>query len=268
MRRVSRIHRIHILRSVVGTPAVRAPMPFVLASRGVVHNDALVDVTIRDEDLVGLRVDVEVCGPAEVSGIVAPLVDARLTDGEHVLAVLGELHHVHAVARAHPHEAVVVDVDAVLLVEPRIPVAGPAPGSQHLALCVQLQYRRSGNAAISDGRLDGCANFLWREAGWHVDHPQVVLVVHEQSTNVPENPVVRQRRRPRGIDFVDRQPLGRWRPRVGLGVRPLRASHSGHEQRGHESCECARTLHDRDYRSSRPPQPGHNDDHVREDMLN
>ena len=85
--------------------------------------------------------------------IVAALVHARLTDGQHVLAVLRELHDVHAVARAHPHEAVVVDVDAVLLVEPRVALAGPAPGSQHLALGVQLQHRRRRDAAVGLWRI-------------------------------------------------------------------------------------------------------------------
>jgi hypothetical protein len=116
-------------------------VPLVLAGRGVVDHDTLVDVAVGDEDLVGLGLDVKVGRPAQVIGIVAALVDARLTDGQHVLAVLRELHHVHAVARAHPHEAVVVDVDAMLLVEPRVAVAGPAPGSQHLAFRVQLQAR-------------------------------------------------------------------------------------------------------------------------------
>ena len=239
LRRTRRIHRILVLLRVVRTLAVRAPMPFVLASRGVVHHHTLVDVAVGDEDLVGLRVDVEVRRPAEVIGIVAPLVDARLTDGEHVLAVLRELHHVHAVARAHPHEAVVVDVDAVLLVEPRVAVTGwgPAPGAQHLALRVEFQHRRRGNAAVGDRRLDGCPDLLRSEARRHVDHPQVVPIVHEQPADVAQDPVVRQRRWPRGIDLVDRQPLGRWRPGVGLGVCPLCDGHQGQEHDGHQSSE-------------------------------
>ena len=220
-------------------------MPLVFAGRGVVHHHPLVDVTVRDEDLVGLRLDVEVRRPAQVIGIVAALVDARLADGQHVLAVLCELHDVHAIARAHPDEAVVIDVDAMLLLEPGVAIARPAPGSQHLSICVQLQDGRRRHAAVGDRRLDGCANLLRREAGWHMDHPQVIVIVHEQSADVPQDPVVGQRGRPRGIDFVDWQSLGCRRPRVGFGIRPLREGDPGQEQSGHESSECARTCHDR-----------------------
>jgi hypothetical protein len=62
-------------------------VPQVLAGSGVVHHHALVDVAVGDEDLVRLRLHVEVGRAAQVIGIVAALVHARLADGEHVLAV-------------------------------------------------------------------------------------------------------------------------------------------------------------------------------------
>ena len=135
-----------------------------------------------------------------------------------------------------------VNVDAMFLVEPGVPVAGPAPGSQHFALRVQLEHRRCGNAAVGNRRLDGGADLLRREARRHVNHPQAIAVVHEQSADIAQDPIVRQRRRPRGIDLVDREPVGRWRPRDRLGVRPLRAGHHGQEQNGNQArkgvCMC------------------------------
>jgi hypothetical protein len=163
-----------------------------------------------------------------VIGIVAALVDARLADGQHVLAVLRELHHVHAVARARPDEAVVVDVNAVLLVEPGVAVAWSSPGPPQLALGIQLEHRGRREAAVGNRRFDGCADLVRREARWHVDHPEVIVIVDEQPADVAQDPVVRQRRWPRRIDLVDRQPLGCRRRGVGLGVRPLTVGHKRH----------------------------------------
>ena len=226
-------------------------MPLVFAARGVVDNNALVDVTVGNEDLVCFRLDVEVRRTPEVFRIVAPLVYPGLSNGEHVLAVLRELHHVHAGTRAHPHEAVVVDVDAVLLIEPRITVTGPAPGSKHLAVLIQFKHGRRGHATIRDWRLDRSANLLRGETGGHVDHPQMVVVVHEQSADITEDPIVRQGRGPRGIHLVDRQLIGRRRSRSRLRIRALRECDCRHEQPGYEEGKHAR--HDADYRlSSRP----------------
>ena len=221
---LARLHRIGVLLGVVRALAVRAPVALVVARGRVIHDDALVDIAVGDEQLVGLRLDVEVGRSAQVIGIVAALVHARLADGEQVLALLRELHHVHAVARAHPDEAVVVDVDAVLLVEPRVALTGAAPGPQHLALGIQLQHRRRRDAAVGDGRLHRRADLLRREARRHVDHPQVVAVVHEQPADVAEDPVVRERRRPRGIDLVDRQLVGGGRSRAGFAFAPCAAA--------------------------------------------
>ena len=209
LRWVAHAHRILILFGVVRHLAVGTPVALVGAGGGVVDDHALVDVAVGDEDLVRLRLDVEVRGAAQVVGIVAALVHPGRADRQHVLAILGELHHVVAVARARPHEAVVIDIDAVLLVVPGVAVAGPAPRAQDLAVGIEFEDGWRGEAAVGNRRLHGGADFLRREARWHVDHPEVIAVVHEQAADVAEDPVVRQRRRPRGIDLVDRQPIGR-----------------------------------------------------------
>ena len=77
-----------------------------------------------------------------------------------------------------------------------------------------------------------------------MDHPEVIAIVDEQAADVAEDPVVRQRRRPRRIDLVDRQLVGGRRPRGGLGVRALRVEREGQERaEGQEHANVRATRH-------------------------
>ena len=204
-----RVHRIGVPLGIVRPLAVGAPMTLVGARRGIEYDHALVDVAVGNEQLIGLGLDVEIRRPAQVRRVVASLVHARLADRHHVLAVLRELHDVHAVARAHPHKAVMVDVDAVLLTEPGVTGAGPTPRLHEFPFCVQFEHGRRREAAIGNGRFGRRADLLLREARRHVNNPEVIAVVDEQPADVPPGPVVGQRRRPAGVDHVNWQSLGR-----------------------------------------------------------
>ena len=60
-------------------------------------------------------------------GVIASHVDSRFTDRENVFSFLRELHHVITVARAKPDEIVVIEIDAVFLIEPRIAFSRTTP---------------------------------------------------------------------------------------------------------------------------------------------
>ena len=60
-------------------------------------------------------------------GVIASHIDARFSDGEYMLPFSRELHHMIAVARAKPDEAVVIKIDTVFLIEPRIAFSRTTP---------------------------------------------------------------------------------------------------------------------------------------------
>ena len=204
-------------------------MTEILTGLGIEDHDAPVAVSIRDEEFVRTWLHEEICRAAQMSRIVAAHVDAGLTDGENVLAVPGELHHVESIARAEPDEAVVIDIDPVLLIKPGIALARTAPGLEDVALGIQFENRGCGKTTIGDRWILCGPDLLTGQARRHVNHPEVVVFVNEEPSDVAEDPVVGKGRRPRRVHF----PLwrcGRCRFR-GL-PRRLRAARDSNEKQG------------------------------------
>src|SRR6516225_2711983 len=112
-----------------GCIAIGAPEALHLAGIGVDHRDALVEIAVGDIGLVGLRIDPNLGGTAEILRVVAALVAAEMADLHQELAVLGEFEDLRVLlaVAADPDIALVVDMDAVIGRWPFIAVAGPAP---------------------------------------------------------------------------------------------------------------------------------------------
>ncbi len=162
-----------------------------------------------------------------------------------MLAVLRELHHVKPIARARPDEPVVIDVDPVLGVIPGVALARATPGSENLTLRIELENWRCRKAAIGDRWLHRGSDLLRREARRHVDHPEVIVVVDEQPSDVPQDPVVRKRRWPGWIHLVDGKIIRCRRARRRLGIGSLGAGLAGYEKHQYRGDEFQRMSHDR-----------------------
>ena len=88
---------------------------------------APITVSISYEEFVGTGFHEEIRRATQMSRIIASHVDPRFTDGEDVFPFSRELHHVKSIARAEPNEPIVIDVYAVLLVNPRIALSRTTP---------------------------------------------------------------------------------------------------------------------------------------------
>ena len=84
------------LRAVVRLVAISAPPAFDLPGVRVDHDETPVLIAVGHEALIGLGIDKELRGPAEVLGVVAAAASVRLADLHQEFSVLGELHD-HAV---------------------------------------------------------------------------------------------------------------------------------------------------------------------------
>jgi hypothetical protein len=130
------------------------------------------------------------------------IVNRLLGPGPQTRAFLAHLHHelavlrvlqdlgIAAAAAGQPHVVHVVDVDAVLLIHPRIVRSG-APMAEQIALLVELEDERRRRAAqLAEGRL----HFLTSEGVRVVTpmhHPHVVLRVHPHAHRGAKHPVIR-----------------------------------------------------------------------------
>ena len=125
-------------------------MTLVRAGVRIEDDDAVVEVAVGDEQLVGLRVHEQAGRPAQVLGVVAALVLSRVADLHEELARARELQDlvVFLRAAAQPHVVLVVHEDAVLGGGPLVALTGAAPGLQELAVRSEFQNGRRRNAAL------------------------------------------------------------------------------------------------------------------------
>src|SRR3954468_7670171 len=112
-------------------------------------------LAVRHEHLVSRLMHPDVGGAMHIGGVgVAPALVA-LADLQDELAVLVELQKLvvrdrleprqleaGAIVASDPDEALIVDVDAVLALDPFVAGAGPAPGLDEVAVGIELQHRR------------------------------------------------------------------------------------------------------------------------------
>ena len=220
---------------VLGLVAVRAPVPLVLAGVCVIHDDAMIAVSVRDVDFVGRSVDEGFGGKPEIVDVVAALALTRLPDLHQELPAPREFQD-HAVVEiplnaaglaliersplaasragstsgaggltaavpANPHIALVVDRNAVIRLGPVVALRPPAPVSDEAAILVELQDRGRGRAALSRRRVRRRMQFAGFERARPVNDPDVILGIDRHSDCLAENPVVRQRLGPQRVHF-------------------------------------------------------------------
>src|SRR5215470_14849668 len=198
--RVERAHNGSIVRFV----AIRAPDAFELAGIGVHHNNSVIDGSVRHVRLVRLRIDHDLCWLPEAlhveaigvidSGAVTPRTKARaiLPDLHDELAIRGVFQdlRIGTAASSEPHVVLLVDVDAMLLVHPRIARSG-SPVSEQIARLVELEDSWRGRTAdLAEGRfhLQALDRVLVVPP---MNHPDVILSVDPNAYRGPEIPMIR-----------------------------------------------------------------------------
>jgi hypothetical protein len=70
---------------------------------------------------------------------------------------------------------------------------------------IKFQDRRSRQTARADGRIQGCGFQIVIDGRFTMNDPHVILGVHRNTDDGPENPVIRQRLRPERIHFEHRR---------------------------------------------------------------
>src|SRR5262249_60716200 len=132
-----------------------APHPLERAGIRVEDNDAVIAVTVGYEQFVGRRMDPGVGGAVYIDRVGIALALVAFADLQHEFAIGRELQlrvigdrlesgeaRGRTIVPAHPHEALVVDMDAVLALGPVIPAARPAPSLDEVAGGIEHHDRR------------------------------------------------------------------------------------------------------------------------------
>src|SRR5580704_4599014 len=121
-----------------------------------------------------------------------------MPDLHHKLPILFELQNMPVCRRASPDPniTILVHINSVLVLRPIKSFTRSAPGMKQMSLLVELQHRRCGNAAHGTRRRKRSANFVRRVRRGPLQNPDVVLPVHSQPANLPDDPVVRKLLRP------------------------------------------------------------------------
>ena len=246
----------------------------------------MVEVAVGDVGFVGLRVDEDLGDAAEVVHVVA------VGDGlavHHARALLAELRHELAVARelqdvrvgtavaADPHDALVIDDDAVVRVGPVGMQRRTAPAVHDVAGRIEGDHRRRRVAALADAVGPGVySRRRWRSAGGRsrgpgapprtgasaggcaysvlsrlagvvaaMNDPDLVLLVDAETDRLPEHPVVRHRLGPERIDFEHRRlRAGSWpAPAPSVRGRSVTPRRSKRRRRSRQSGDSASRLH-------------------------
>ena len=223
-----------------GLVAVGAPVAQVFPGLGVEHDDPLVQVPVGDVELVGRRIHLDVGGLAEELGAVAALGAAGLPDLHHEGAVPAELEHLviaRTVARK-PHVAQVVHEDAVLGLGPLVPLALVAvrvsPTVEQVPVGVELEHRRRRVAARGNRRVLHEPGLVGVQAAGPMDEPDVVVQVHRDPADFPDQPVVGKH----GPRRIHRRGLGVLVVRIvgRCPARPFSGRLAAHRECRHQQC--------------------------------
>src|ERR1700730_18325027 len=130
-----------------------------------------------------------------------------MPDLHQKMSVLLELQNMPVGRRAAPDPdvSIFVHINSVLVLRPIKSLARPAPRLEQMSLLVELEHRRRRNAALRTRWPERSANFVHRKRSGPLQNPDVVLRVHSQSADLPDDPVVRQLLRPeRGHSILRR----------------------------------------------------------------
>src|SRR5262245_52708723 len=161
-RNLHRVHRRHELRSAVRTHrllwgrrtwrrivdrcgAESAPHPFKRAGVGVEHDDALVAVSVCNEQFVRFGIYENIRGFPKVLRVPVGLLLATLTDLHDELAGLREFQNLIIIAvAANPDKTFWIDINSMFRLRPVITGTRATPTLDEVALYIELQHRRRG----------------------------------------------------------------------------------------------------------------------------
>src|SRR6267378_2626488 len=132
-----------------------------------------------------------------------------MPDLHHKLPILFELQNMPVGRRtpSDPNVSSLVYINSVLVLRPIKSFARSAPGMEQMSLLVEFQDGRRSNAAIGTRRRKRSADFIHRVRGGPLQNPDVVLPVHSQPADLPNDPVVRQLLRPERVHAILRRLL-------------------------------------------------------------
>ena len=230
---LARQRRGRIVRAEVGVRrrlAVGAPDPLDLAAVEVDDRDALVQVTVGHVAFVRLRIDEDLGDAAEVLHVEAVRAIDRLVGGRrrilaraglavlrHELAVARELQDVRvglAVA-ADPHEALVIDDDAVVALGPLIRRARDRAAPSADVVAGRDRTPSPAAPALQHSLTRGPFGVGMRQLGAievrrivaAMNDPDVIVGRNAETDRLSEHVVVRHRLRPERIHFEARNLL-------------------------------------------------------------
>ncbi len=199
---------------IIGFLAVGAPMTLVLSGLRVVDDHAVIAISVGNIEFVGSVIDEQFRRAFQIASVIAAFAFVGMTDLHQELAVLREFQNLVVVkarvvltlaVSADPNISLVVYGDAVVRVGPIIALAWATPVADEVALLVELQDRRGGNAALRGRGLSGRVDFHGFVAIVPMNNPNVILGVHGDADGSTDNPMVGKRLRPHGIHFEARR---------------------------------------------------------------
>jgi hypothetical protein len=186
-------------------------MPLVGAGIRVENDDTVIAIAVGHIEFASGLIDNRIGRRSEILRVVAALIFARTADLHQELAIPSELQNLRVLlpGTGDPDIVPSVDINSMLEIWPFVPFARPAPGSEEIAGCIEFQYGGS--------RAPSGAGFVRLKSPRPVDDPDVVFAVDGDTGDSADQPFVRQRLRPEGIDLKGGDELLR-RDDIVLGV--------------------------------------------------
>ena len=214
-------------------------MALVPAAVRIDDDDAPIAVSVRDVGFIRPGIDEHVRRPPEVLLVVAATLLPRPANLKNELAGRRELQDlaVLVVVAADPDVALVVDAEAVFPKRPVITLARPAPRIHECAVRAELEHGRRRDAACAERGIQRRGLEVDIDAALAVQNEDMIAGVDGETDRRSENPAIRQRLRPEGIDFerrCDDAPIALRRPAGGLRNGAARRGAREREERGGE----------------------------------
>src|SRR5207244_109857 len=130
--------------------------------------------------------------------------------------------------------ALAVGRDPVVRLGPLEALAGAAPRLHEVALGIELEDRRRGNAALGRRRILRRVDFLRLErAGAAMNDVDVIVLVDADADDVAEDPVIGHRLGPHRIDFEARRLGAAFRLSLGRSLQNALTDGEHGQQREH-----------------------------------
>src|SRR6267154_3033924 len=183
--------------------AVSAPHALEYSSPGIEHNDAPIQVSVADVDLMSLFVHLDSSRTLEHGRIsIVHRRGRRMANLQYEFPVVGELDRlpVFGPIPGDPDVADLVHENTVLGSRPVIAVTWAAPRFDQVALAIEFQHWRRRGA--THGYLFVQAKVILDVRRRALQDPDMIVLVHRYPANLPHDPVVGQRFWPSGVDLV------------------------------------------------------------------